>query len=161
MARTDYAGNSGSTGTNQCGSGPGSLAEGDNPAYWTSGSYASGEVCNGILYQRSHVRMRQITRGTSNVYLVGERYMNPSNYYTGVDGADNESMYVGFDNDIYRSSTAGVPKMDTPGYASDSLYGGVHYAGINMAFCDGSVRVIDYNIDPTVFGKGGNRSVED
>jgi len=156
MARTDYAGNSGTTGVNQCGEGPSSLS-GGNDSFFSSGGYASGEQCTGILYQRSRVKMREIQRGTSNTHLVGERYMNPLNYYTGSDGADNESMYVGFDNDIYRDSSVGPPMMDSPGYSSYSHYGSVHPGGINMAFCDGSVRVIEYTINAAVFRQGGTR----
>lgn len=103
MARTDYAANCGNTGTNECGPGPGSLSQGDDPGYWT-GSYATCQKVNGVIYQRSTVKLKDITRGTSSVFLVGERYLNPLNYYTGSDGADNESMYVGMDNDIFRSA---------------------------------------------------------
>jgi prepilin-type N-terminal cleavage/methylation domain-containing protein/prepilin-type processing-associated H-X9-DG protein len=159
MARTDYAGNSGTTGVTYCGEGPSSLTAGDQASFWT-GVYAPGEQCTGILYQRSRVRMREIQRGTSNTHLVGERYMNPFVYYTGTDGADNESMYVGFDNDVYRDASAGSPRQDTPGLTSDRQYGSIHTGGMNMAFCDGSVRTIEYSIALSVFVKGGSRRAE-
>jgi prepilin-type N-terminal cleavage/methylation domain-containing protein/prepilin-type processing-associated H-X9-DG protein len=156
MARTDYAGNAGNTGVTQCGPGPDNLAQGDNNSFW-SGGYASGEACTGILFQRSRVRIRDILRGTSNTHLVGERYMNPNSYYTGADGADNESMYVGFDNDVNRDSSIGPPMMDSPNYSSYDRYGSVHPGGMNMAFCDGSVRVVDYDISAAVFKEAGSR----
>jgi prepilin-type processing-associated H-X9-DG protein len=159
MARTDYAGNAGTTGTTQCGEGPGSLSAGTD-SFFLSGDYAAGEKCTGILYQRSRVRIREIQRGSSNVHLVGERYMNPNSYYTGADGADNESMYVGFDNDINRDSSYGPPMMDSPGFSSYNHYGSVHPGGINMAFCDGSVRVIEYTINAAVFKQGGTRRAD-
>jgi prepilin-type N-terminal cleavage/methylation domain-containing protein/prepilin-type processing-associated H-X9-DG protein len=159
MARTDYAGNSGTTGVNQCGEGPSSLSAGDQNSFWT-GSYAAGEKCTGILYQRSRVKMREIQRGTSNTHLVGERYMNPLAYYSGTDGADNESMYVGFDNDVYRDASVGPPRQDSAGFSSDRHYGSCHYGGMNMAFCDGSVRTIEYSITAAVFLKGGSRRPE-
>jgi hypothetical protein len=64
------------------------------------------------MYQRSRVKLKGILRGTSNTYLVGERYLNPANYYNGADGADNEVMYVGFDNDVYRDASVGPPMWD-------------------------------------------------
>jgi type II secretory pathway pseudopilin PulG len=158
MARTDYAANAGSTGTIECGEGPGSLTAGDNPTFWNSGSYKAGEMCNGIIYQRSTVRIKHITRGTSNVYLIGERYMNPNNYYNGQDPSDNEAMYVGFDNDIYRASTA-TPLYDKKGVSYHDRWGSNHPAGIYMSYCDGSVRSIEYSVNPAVFKQGGNRDM--
>jgi len=159
MARTDFAANCGTGNFNELGGGPGSLAEGDTDSYWTQSPYSRGRSCNGIIYQRSKVRVREIKRGTSNVYLVGERYLNPNDYLTGRDYADNESMYVGFDNDIYRSTNS-VPRQDTPGYASTTLWGSAHLAGINMAYCDGSVRVIEYSVAASVFSAAGNRFLD-
>jgi prepilin-type N-terminal cleavage/methylation domain-containing protein/prepilin-type processing-associated H-X9-DG protein len=158
-ARTDYAGNSGNTGVTQCGPGPDTLTQGDGNGFWTGG-YAAGENCNGIIYQRSRVKIRDILKGTSNCHLVGERYMNPNNYYTGQDGADNETMYVGFDNDVNRDSSFGPPMMDSPNYSSYDRYGSVHPGGINMAFCDGSVRVVDYDINAKIFRDAGSRLEE-
>jgi prepilin-type N-terminal cleavage/methylation domain-containing protein len=157
MARTDYAGNSGSTGTIQVGEGPSNFVNGDDPKWWNT-NYSSGEKCNGILYQRSTVRIKHITRGTSNVYLIGERYMNPNNYYNGTDGADNEAMYVGFDNDIYRASTS-TPLYDKKGISYDDRWGSNHPAGIFMSYCDGSVRMIEYGVNAAVFKQGGNRDM--
>jgi len=159
-ARMDYAANLGTMSFNEVGGGPGSYKEGLQASFWTGGTYAPAEKCNGVMYQRSRVKLKDIMRGTSNVYLVGERYLNPANYYNGADGADNEVMYVGFDNDLYRSSASGRPMPDTQGFGSTTLYGSAHTGGLNMAYCDGSVRVIDYSITPAAFLPPGNRFSE-
>ena len=37
-------------------------------------------------------------------------------------------------------------------------FGTAHFIGLNMAFCDGSVRTINYTIDPTVHRCLGSRN---
>jgi prepilin-type N-terminal cleavage/methylation domain-containing protein/prepilin-type processing-associated H-X9-DG protein len=159
-ARTDYAASLGTMGFNEVGGGPSSLSQGDTPSFWVGGTYGPAEKCDGVMYQRSKVRLKDILRGTSNCYLVGERYLNPLNYYNGNDAADNEVMYVGFDNDLYRSSASGAPRPDMPGNTSSTLYGSAHSGGMNMAYCDGSVRVIEYSINATTFRLPGSRFLD-
>src|SRR5262249_17894519 len=110
----------------------------------------------GILFQRSEIGIAKITNGTSNTFLVGEKYLNPDDYETGADLADNENMYVGFDNDTTRS-TVYTPMLDKHGFSDYERFGSAHAAGLNMAYCDGSVRFLDYGIDPAVFKRAGNR----
>ncbi len=53
--------------------------------------------------------MENVTDGASNTYMIGEKYLNPDAYYTGLDGADNESATVGYDNDTNRCGNAVAP----------------------------------------------------
>ena len=101
----------------------------------------------------------QITDGASNTYLIGEKYLNPDNYATGLDSADNENLYVGWDNDHFRttSPTVGPPIEDQPGYANLSLFGSAHANGFQMSLCDGSVHLISYAIEQEVHRRLGNR----
>jgi prepilin-type N-terminal cleavage/methylation domain-containing protein/prepilin-type processing-associated H-X9-DG protein len=158
-ARCDYAGNLGTRSFSEVGGGPGSITDGDGTSFWAGGSYRDGDNCDGVLYQRSRVKVKDIIRGTSNTYLVGERYLNSLAYYDGSDPADNEVMYVGFDNDLYRSSATGRPMQDTKGVSNTLIYGSAHPGGFNMAYCDGSVRIIEYAVDlQKVFIPGGSRN---
>ncbi len=159
-ARTDYAGSLGTRNFSEVGGGPGSYTEGMTPSFWTNGNYLQGDNCDGILYQRSRVRIKQIIRGTSNVYLVGERYLSVDNYYTGMDPADNEVMYCGFDNDLYRSSATGRPQQDQKGNPNDRIYGSAHAGGFNMAYADGSVRIIEYAVNLATYKEAGSRNSE-
>ena len=161
LARNCYAANCGtgtsSTGTatsNQIDGGPSSL----DPSYYGPASIqAMYNTYNGICFRFSHIRMKEITRGSSNVIAVGEKYLNPQHYTDGGDGAENEGMYVGFDNDVYRT-TADAPKQDNPKFADDgTLFGSCHGSGFNVVYCDGHVDTITYDIDLPTFTKLGTR----
>jgi prepilin-type N-terminal cleavage/methylation domain-containing protein len=154
QARSDYAACSGDIDNDQLFPGPSSLAQGDDPT-WTGWPDASG--FNGVVFQRSQVRFADITNGTSNTYLVGEKYLDPDLYYNGNDAGDNENQYVGFDNDTTRT-TFFPPLQDRSGYSDWYHFGSAHPSGINMLNCDGSVAVVAYSISPSVFQQAGRRA---
>jgi prepilin-type N-terminal cleavage/methylation domain-containing protein len=127
------------------------LYDPETPAPWPTG----------VIYLRSEVKMCDITDGTSNTYMLGEKYLTPDNYFNGGDGADNESMYNGFDNDNQRTTYADTyhkPMQDTPGWLNTLNFGSAHAAGCMMALCDGSVQMINYSINSEVHRRLGNRS---
>jgi len=153
-ARGDYAMNCGSQNCNEYFAGPGSLAAGDAPGF----GWHNPKNCNGVSYERSEVQMAHVRDGASNTILIGEKYMNADHYATGEVAADNENIFVGFDNDIYRTTHPSYrPLQDRPGYTSTKRFGSVHSVGCHFVFCDGSVRVIDFFVDPTVYSRLGNR----
>jgi prepilin-type N-terminal cleavage/methylation domain-containing protein len=123
----------------------------DDPA-----SVGAANVATGISYKRSRVKIADITDGTSNTYMIGEKYLTPDNYYNGWDTADNESFYTGYDNDNCRT-TCLAPMQDQPGYSDPSRFGSAHPAGWNMVLCDGSARLINFNIDAATHLHLGNR----
>ncbi len=152
LARSDYAANTGDQPINQFGSGPVSLAEGDNPKYrWHDSSRLTG-----IIFERSMIRRADVTNGSSNTYLAGEKYLNPEYYTTGEDFGDNETMYVGFENDVNRT-TSSPPLHDQSGVNNSLVFGSAHPSGVNMLYCDGSVRVVGYSIDGSAQRRAGNR----
>ena len=117
---------------------------------------------NGICFQRSQVRVSDITDGMSCTYLVGEKYMDADEYYTGQDYGDDQSFASGDSDDPNRwagndsySSTGALtigynpPLMDMPGYLFDqaTMFGSAHLSGFQMAFCDGSVHKMNFSID--------------
>jgi prepilin-type N-terminal cleavage/methylation domain-containing protein/prepilin-type processing-associated H-X9-DG protein len=150
LARTDYAGNCGNSVDNdQIDYGPATVAAGQAPSYWTSGS-----SYNGVLYRCSQVKMVMILRGTSNTFLVGEKQMCSQNYLTGTDGGDNECIYVGMDNDINRT-TYNPPLPDTAAAVDGLHFGSSHPGGLNMLYCDGHVDFISYSVDTNTWFLSG------
>jgi prepilin-type N-terminal cleavage/methylation domain-containing protein/prepilin-type processing-associated H-X9-DG protein len=152
LARGDYAACAGDQAVDEFYPGPASLAEGDDPNY----AWPSTDNLTGVIFQRSQIRLTHIPNGTSNTYLLGEKYLNPDAYATGSDPADNENLYTGFNNDNYRC-TAYPPLHDRRGYQDTFSFGSAHRAGANMAYCDGSVRFVYFGVDPEVHRQAGSR----
>jgi len=89
--------------------------------------------------------------GTSNTYLIGEKYIDGYHYHTGTAAGDNESLYIGDNGDNVRWTTNNIafqPSQDVPGANTYYPFGSAHAGGFNMVLCDGSVRTINYDIDP-------------
>jgi len=172
----DYAANSGSTvpdyhetwGHHPCGGSP------DQPISLPctipeyQDSSWGGQQNSGIVRPRMPVRLAEITDGTSCTYLLGEKYLSPDNYENGADSADDQGMFEGHGVDNCRwctyhwESSPGVfydlvPLQDTPGQLLYWWFGSAHVNGLHMAFCDGSVNQISYNIHPLVHSYLGDR----
>ncbi len=119
-------------------------------------------VDTGISYCGSMIKMADIMDGTSHTYLAGEKYLNPNDYATGLDPADNSDAWVGDNHDIVRwsgltSSILWPPLQDTAGYTMEWSFGSAHANGFHMAFCDGSVDIINYSINPEIHRCLANR----
>jgi prepilin-type N-terminal cleavage/methylation domain-containing protein len=163
----DYAGNGGSWGT------LGDAAFGSNSydgPIVGSTHQSQGYAASGIVRT-----WMSITDGTSNTLLIGEKYQaydaetNQCNTDQGyVDGWDNDMMV--FSQSTQESPPPGYsaipqtkpptsglsfpPQHWTPQSTADTcggFFGSIHSAGMPAVFCDGTVRVIPYNISQAVF----------
>jgi prepilin-type processing-associated H-X9-DG protein len=152
-ARTDYAANSGTTVTWASMFVSFATADGANFP-WPDTSSSTG-----VSYGTSEVKMAQIRDGASCTYLLGEKSLNPDNYLgtTGAgDPTDDGPIFGGYDADYNRygwrdsQGTNVGPSQDRAGYNDYYSFGSAHAGGLNMAMCDGSVRCINYTIDPDV-----------
>ncbi|WP_197526762.1 DUF1559 family PulG-like putative transporter [Botrimarina colliarenosi] len=178
--RSDYAVNSGHIynewPNRALGRGPGSYGDAE---VWTANRFWGGEQTalirsgsepipmSGISFERSAVAIKHVTDGLSHTYLIGERHIPTIAYESGYDSGDNETWCTGFNNDNYRKTgrlvgdqiveATPIPDNAT-GYAEHwGRFGSAHAAGWNVAFCDGSVRQVSYDIDWRIHGHLGNR----
>lgn len=151
VARTDYAINEGDYITDTPG-GPSTLREGDDGAYlWKDVSGASG-----VSWLRGAARIADITDGTSNTYLVGEKYVSRGGYADAVDAGHDQTMFSGVDLDTTRW-TLHTPLQDDIIHSQRS-FGSAHQSGCFMAMCDGSVRMVAYGIDAGIHQALGSRN---
>ena len=161
VARSDYAGNMG-----------GQYYQYTFPTGPVKGSEASypndvqksvnpNKSFNGVIFVCSQIKVSQIPDGTSNTILFAEKSLDSDFYYSTPSNSDKTNMYVGIVDDLVRF-TSFVPMQDRSGLDklsySSTWFGSCHPNGINIAFCDGSVRRVGFSIDPAVFLALGSRA---
>jgi prepilin-type processing-associated H-X9-DG protein len=106
-----------------------------------------------------------ISDGLSKTLLLGEKRMNAglldgdqtdddAGWVEGWDWENIRWTYLQPDKDWNDSS----PARRHSGYASEhASFGSSHPGSFNVAFCDGSVRTLDYDIDARSFQQMGSR----
>lgn len=124
---------------------------------------AGSTETDGLLVRMgtTKVNMPAISDGTSNTLMLGEKRLKLA--LLGVTYDDNEP-YVspGWDSEMYRrGSTAADLLGPVPDLRSNEAnpggdngfqaFGSSHTSGMNAALADGSVRLIRYNPDATLF----------
>ncbi len=166
-AKSDYAVNCGDQNRHQCPGTNCSNTTGDNVP--GNGTLTAGftkprrpTLETGISYRCSMVTTADILDGTSNTLCVGEKFLT---IYDGTDTTDNESIFCGYVNDLYRTTHSSrypprrdVPGMNNaPGLPHPQCYGSAHAQAFNAAFCDGSVKQISYTVAQGIYAQLGNR----
>jgi prepilin-type N-terminal cleavage/methylation domain-containing protein len=171
LARSDYAANLGpriSAHNVQWGSGPTSLLQAENDRGFLENTLRTKattpfEEIHGIVYQRSEINVKHITDGLSNTFLVGEKNVNPDNYLgsrseSDRDLGDDQGAWIGDDLDVHRFTDAdALPAPDQPGLPQPTSFGSAHPTGFLMSMCDGSTRMLSYDVDPLTYQHQGDR----
>ncbi|MCD4728838.1 MAG: DUF1559 domain-containing protein [Pirellulales bacterium] len=164
MGRSDYAGNSGDGTRSTTAAGPSTLAEGDamTNADWAAlgGTDGGNYGVNGVFFRRGACYLASITDGASNTYLCGEKNVCSDHYETGLDDGDDQGWIVGYSWNTCRwtNITEGErPRRDTSDTEYPHAFGSAHSSGFQMAFCDGSARMMNYSIDQETHRRLGNR----
>ena len=112
----------------------------------------------GPLRQFEPVAFRDITDGTSNTLLVGDKRLNIAALGTSQDD-DNEGYTAGFNEDTIRRTD----RPPAPDYSDDEgdgekLFGSSHPGVVLISLSDGSTKALAYTITGDVFELLGNRS---
>ena len=134
---------------------PASLTEGDqwlrDPPLAKLARADAGlpDLQDGLVHRMSRVVAAKIRDGLSNTYLAGEKYVMPEGYDGPNDVGDAAPMLAGYSGSTIRWA-ATQPAQDEPGVSRPTAYGSAHADTFTVAFCDGSVQVISFAIDPRV-----------
>jgi prepilin-type N-terminal cleavage/methylation domain-containing protein/prepilin-type processing-associated H-X9-DG protein len=108
----------------------------------------------------------QITDGSSNTMVLGEKRLHPSEYDgLQADGFapwhDDLGWKEGWDPDTLRSTIC-LFGQDTNDYLGQTCFGyefgGPHPGGMNAGYADASVHSISYDIDRELFNRLGHRA---
>jgi hypothetical protein len=169
VARGDYAANmgSGALPDNHYRSGgapaPAEWADTLSDAEWTT---QFGPPTDGLIYRRSRTRLRDVLDGLSSTYLLGEKFVDPAALATGLSDDDDNALYSGHDRDTVRTGVV-PPYPDQVGfdprqvhgsYPTPIAFGSAHRQTCGMAMADGSVRSVEYAIDPVIHRRLASRN---
>ncbi len=166
-AMIDYAGNGGTA---------------LEPGGETDGRYGTGQP-DGVLVMNgtptfAPISTTLVTNGVSNTLLVGEKLMNVG-CLGQAQADDNEGAVEGYQDDSIRWTmqaadlqTLGYPTtplIEPDFYAGLNVYyrneyywglrwGSSHPAGVQFVFCDSSVHMISFNVDPNTLRNLSSRN---
>ena len=116
-----------------------------------------GSGNNGIAIRVApNIGMADVLDGTSNTLLAAEGRVHRAYMMSGGCCSDNEDAYTsGANDDVVRLGTR-PPEPDPvdttiPSQVVDGQFGSSHPAGVSAVLVDGSVRIVTYTADATMF----------
>ncbi|MDO4584354.1 MAG: DUF1559 domain-containing protein [Planctomycetia bacterium] len=118
----------------------------------------------GVIFQKSTISYAEIPDGSSNTFLIGEKYVSSDHYTSGRATGDDLTLYCGPDNDTYRITAYSsdklhyAPRQERSGLDSGQHFGSSHSGTVGFVLCDGSVQRISYSIDPRIYSYLGRRN---
>ncbi|MDO5113720.1 MAG: DUF1559 domain-containing protein, partial [Planctomycetia bacterium] len=150
LEKGDYSSNYGETDAVNTAGTPGSYANADNNTGWVTQPY------NGVMISCGEITIAEISDGTSNTYLVGEKNKASDRYELSCC-CDDGGLFCGADPDNSRATTL-PPLQDRVSYVPRQQFGSAHAGSLGFVFCDGSVQRISYSIDLETHQHLGNRA---
>ena len=132
----------------------------------TSAAVPPFSVFDGVAVRSycGRVNFGNIADGLSNTLMVGEKNvaLQTATVFSSSYGGDNESWAnPGWDEDVLRTG-ARIPWQNRVESVNrtgvDARFGSSHPSGFTALLCDGSVRRVSYDVDPTVFQNFARRA---
>jgi prepilin-type N-terminal cleavage/methylation domain-containing protein/prepilin-type processing-associated H-X9-DG protein len=122
----------------------------DQYASYTTGGWDWGKIdysANGLVMtpRPRCLRLAELTDGTSQTALAGEKAMDPENYRSGTWFWD-EPFFIGGAGGTAREGSQLL--RDTRGVSFPFNWGAAHSGGAQFLFADGSVRLVAYGTSP-------------
>lgn len=111
----------------------------------------------GVSFQRSEVGLQHIVDGSSTTYLCGEKYLRILDYESGRGDGDDGSWCSGSGKNNFRVAN-GRPEADHSLIENGKIFGSAHASSWRVAYCDGHVEAVSYDIDPKVHKDHANRA---
>ena len=132
---------------------------------------------DGVLYFDSKVKLKEVSDGTSNTFLAGERWYQVRSWLIGgrrsgtshenyscknidhrirPNGEFSAGYYVLHNN--YKGEMDEVPAAEQKVSNQDLYWGSKHPSGVNFVFVDGSVHFVSQDIDDITWNAYGSRN---
>ncbi len=164
--------------TNYAGVAGSANARGDTDQVLSVSGFVGAVNTDGCMYFDSKVKMKDITDGTSNTFLAGERWYQTRSWLTGgrADTSTSPLLYSAKNIDEVRPPNSefstgyyvshvqygNEPPLPTGGQQivglNDLYWGSFHPGGINFLYADGSLHFIADSINGRTWEAFGSRN---
>ena len=114
------------------------------------------DLQDGMFQRMAVLRSGHAVDGMSGTYLLGEKYVAANKYQSGKDPGDQAVLFSGYSSSNVRWGFEPPRPDDKDDHPN--AFGSAHEDGFNMAFADGSVRMVNYSIDPAVHKAQSSRN---
>lgn len=116
-------------------------------------------VMDGMAGRMTRLQAASVFDGLSNTYLIGEKQVASDSYHAGDDEGDSAPLLAGYSSNTSR--WASVPPAADERLATKTdarAFGSGHRGGWNMAYADGMVRTMSFEIDAKVHQQLSSRN---
>ena len=104
---------------------------------------------NGLVRRMRRLSTDEVLDGLSSTYMIGEKYVPPESYGKGDDKGDKYPPWSGYSVSNIRWGHD-KPLRDKKAVKAPNAFGSAHTGAFNMAFADGSVQPVNFDVDPSV-----------